>query len=230
MDGASFLTQDEKRAAAGYGPLGAVAAKFNPHHDEAGRFTFAPDGGAAPNDEPTPTPPFGSPSDPPAEPVSKRRPGPPASPAQEMRLPIVARDARNAVQKTQELDPTWRPPTGLYETAEGEIRHFENVANAARARLAEITRDAIPNTNPSWGVNRLTKELYENGYRLRETTRAPGFFYENAETGEQVRLMERPSQRFRSDSPQKHYNEYYYRYRPSRNVPYGSHITIPDKD
>ena len=56
------MTDDEKRAAAGYGPkenssfapsdsppsgppLGATAAKFNPNHDEAGRFTFADGGG-----------------------------------------------------------------------------------------------------------------------------------------------------------------------------------------
>ncbi len=45
LDGASFLTQDEKRAAAGYGPAGAVVAKFNPYHDPAGRFTSAPGGG-----------------------------------------------------------------------------------------------------------------------------------------------------------------------------------------
>jgi len=118
----------------------------------------------------------------------------------------------------------------LNETVEGEIRHFKNVVEAARARLAEITRDAIPNTNPSWGVNRLRKELNEMGYQLKDSTRAPGLFYENAESGEQVRIMERPNQQFRSDPPQKHYNDYYYRYRPSRNVPYGSHITIPDKD
>ena len=59
LEAASFLTDDEKRAAAGYGakdssalapsdsplssrPLGAgPAAKFNPYHDSAGRFTTA---------------------------------------------------------------------------------------------------------------------------------------------------------------------------------------------
>ena len=46
LDGASFLTDDEKRAAAGYGPrAGGLGQKFNPHHDAAGRFTFAPGGG-----------------------------------------------------------------------------------------------------------------------------------------------------------------------------------------
>ena len=36
LDGASFLTDDEKRAAAGYGPrAGGVGQKLNPHHDAA---------------------------------------------------------------------------------------------------------------------------------------------------------------------------------------------------
>jgi Contact-dependent growth inhibition CdiA C-terminal domain len=41
---ASFLTDDEKRAAAGYGVKDtalATTAKFNPYHDDAGRFTTA---------------------------------------------------------------------------------------------------------------------------------------------------------------------------------------------
>ena len=51
LDGASFLTDDEKRAAAGYGPRaggGVVATKFNPNHAADGRFDFAPGGGAVP--------------------------------------------------------------------------------------------------------------------------------------------------------------------------------------
>ncbi len=52
LDGASFLTDDEKRAAAGYGPrTGGVGQKFDPHHDEAGRFTFAPGGGSPSADD-----------------------------------------------------------------------------------------------------------------------------------------------------------------------------------
>ncbi len=71
LDGASFLTDDEKRAAAGYGPAaGAGGAKFNPYHDSAGRFTFAPGGGVNPDHEPTP--PLGTPDTPPAIPVAGR--------------------------------------------------------------------------------------------------------------------------------------------------------------
>ena len=51
LDGASFLTDDEKRAEAGYGPRvsgGGSGAKFNPNHAADGRFDFAPDGGVIP--------------------------------------------------------------------------------------------------------------------------------------------------------------------------------------
>ena len=96
-----------------------------------------------------------------------------------MRLSIAARDAREAIRRTQELDPNWRAPTGLYETVEGEIRHNENVAAAARARYNEITTDAIPGTNPSWGANRLRKELGDRGYLLAKEARGDGLIFEN---------------------------------------------------
>jgi hypothetical protein len=80
LDGAGFLTQDEKRAAAGYGAVGA-AAKFNPYHDEAGRFTFAPGGGGdKPADSPTPTPRIGEPGDPRVTPVAAPPRGPKGPP------------------------------------------------------------------------------------------------------------------------------------------------------
>ncbi len=48
LDAATFLTPNEKRAAAGYDPLAdgddGLAAKFNPHHDALGRFTSGPGG------------------------------------------------------------------------------------------------------------------------------------------------------------------------------------------
>src|SRR5436853_7731320 len=50
IDKATFLTANEKRSAVGYGPISggdeikssAVARKFNPNHDDRGRFTFGP--------------------------------------------------------------------------------------------------------------------------------------------------------------------------------------------
>ena len=48
LEKATFLSRDEQRAAAGYGAEAeAGGAKFNPHHDEAGRFTDA-DGAVEP--------------------------------------------------------------------------------------------------------------------------------------------------------------------------------------
>jgi Bacterial CdiA-CT RNAse A domain/Phage portal protein len=44
LQSVSFLTDDEKRIAIGYGPKDpaiSTTAKFNPYHDEAGRFTTA---------------------------------------------------------------------------------------------------------------------------------------------------------------------------------------------
>jgi hypothetical protein len=74
LDGASFLTRDEKRGAAGYAPIGAAEGKFNPYHDDAGRFTFAPGGGVTPvagkprGVGPPKPPPLGEPAKPVAPP------------------------------------------------------------------------------------------------------------------------------------------------------------------
>ena len=124
---------------------------------------------------------------------------------------------------------SWEGPQSASDSIEGQIAHQEATAEAAEARLAEILRDAIPNTNPSWGINRLRKELNDQGYVFVKPTRAPGLLYENQSTGEQVRIMRRPSTSSRTDSSQKHFNDYYYRYRPNVNHPFGSHITIPNK-
>ena len=55
LDKATFLTANEKRTAAGYPEHAGgdeLAAKFNPYHDDAGRFTFGPDGPRAPDGTP----------------------------------------------------------------------------------------------------------------------------------------------------------------------------------
>jgi hypothetical protein len=103
------------------------------------------------------------------------------------------------------------------------------VRDAANARLAEITRDAVPGTNPAWGVNRLTKELYDRGFRFSREADGDGLIYENPQTGDLIRIMERPTRQWRTDSPEKHYFDHYYRYKPS-NGSWGSHVPIPNKD
>jgi hypothetical protein len=220
LERARFLTVDEKRAAVGYGPLEAGAAeageKFNPYHDELGRFTTADGagggGGSIVHD------------------VARRRAGPSGSPAQEARLEAATARARDAVRRVQEMDPEWRPPHSASEGIEGQIRHQEATAEQAEARLAEILRHAIPNTSPSWGVNRLRKELNDLGYIFSKRARGSGYIYRKPETGEEVRIMERPSHRHRTEAREKHFFRHYYRYRPGSGKPEGSHVPIPDKD
>ena len=104
LDGASFLTQDEKRAAAGYGPVGAAGndAKFNPHHDAAGRFTFGPESGTAPDGTPV-EPAAGRPRGigPPKAPA----PSIPATPVTPRLARQVARGRRDARSSGREAHP-----------------------------------------------------------------------------------------------------------------------------
>ena len=89
VDKATFLTQNEKRAAVGYGPAegsdppgltpsldGDPAQKFNPNHDALGRFTFGPNGAADGSER--------------AQPAARRRTGPRGTPAQEARHDAAA--------------------------------------------------------------------------------------------------------------------------------------------
>lgn len=165
-------------------------------------------------------------------PASRRRVGRfQATPAQEMRLPNAEARAREATRRLRELEPDWKGPSSLTDSpsVEGEIAKLEATAQAAEARLAEILRDAIPGTNPSWGVNRLTKELHDRGFTLHRPTDSPGLWYRNLETGEQVRIMQRPPFRYPSDPPEKFTFEHYYRYTaPGKSV--GGHVPIPDKN
>lgn len=148
------------------------------------------------------------------------------------RLAITTARARDAQRRVRELDPEWRGPRSFTspDRIEGSIAHQEAVARAAEARLAEILRDAIPNANPSWGVNRLRNELYDRGFVLRRPTDSPGLLYRNESTGEEVRIMERPQSQHRSDPREKYIFRYYYRYRPGRGQSEGAHTPIPDKD
>ena len=217
LEGASFLTTDEKRIAAGYGanPNRLSEKVFNPSQprDDHGCWSDGGDGSIVHD-------------------ASRRRAGPSGTPAQEARFEAAAAQARDALRRLQELDPTWRRPESVTNptSIEGAIAHQEAIARAAEARLSEILRDAIPGTNPSWGKNRLMKELYDRGFRIEGRTLAPGTFYSNPNTGEEVRIMERPPGRpYRTENLQKYNNDHYYRYRTGEDQPWGSHITIPNK-
>lgn len=154
------------------------------------------------------------------------------TPAQEARLAAAEVTARQSVRKLRELDPEWRPPRSLTSTIEGEIRHQEGIASSANARYRELTRGAIPGFNPAWGVNRLRKELSESGYYFTNLTRpsSTGWLYVNPTTREEVRIMERPLHRWRTDPDAKFLNDYYYRYRSRPNEKERPHVPIPGKD
>ena len=206
-------------------------AKFNPHHDELGRFTFAPEGGEDSEDASDGE---GEDSDgePRVIPVSRRRTGSNATPAQEAQLATVTVLARAMTRRTRELDPNWQPPQSVttLDSIAGQIAHQHSVAVAAEARLAEITRDAIPSTNPSWGVNRLRKELGDLGYVYSgPTTRSPGSYFANSATGEQARIMDRPPRQRSTDPPEKFFTERYYRYRTGMDQEWGAPVPIPNK-
>jgi hypothetical protein len=111
------------------------------------------------------------------EPASRRRSGRgEGTPAQQTRLAVAEARSREATRRLRELEPTWQAPQSFVspDSVEGRIAHREATARAAEARLAEILRDAIPNTNPSWGINRLRKELNDQGYVFLKPTRDPG--------------------------------------------------------
>ena len=232
LEKATFLTPNEKRSAVGYGPLAggdeikrdanqlcttvAPKANFNPGQlrDELGRWVG--DGGG----------------DSLVHEASRRRGGRrEGTSAQEARHAAARAQAQAARRRVRELDPEWREPQSAFarDSIEGQIRHEEAVARAAEARLAEILRDAIPNANPSWGVNRLRSELYDLGFRLVRPTDSPGHWYRNDRTGEEVRIMERPEHRNRRDSREKYTFSHYYRYRPGFGRTEGAHTPIPDR-
>jgi hypothetical protein len=169
--------------------------------------------------------------------VSQRGPRgtlPDATPGQQARFDIAQSRAREATETLRQIDPQWRAPQSFTrpsreEGVETTIRRTEGVAQAAEARLQELLRDAIPGTNPTWGVSRLRKELYDRGFVFSRETRAPGSLYQNPATGEQVRIMEQPHYRRRSDPQEKFNAGHYYRYRPDGNTREGRHVPIPDK-
>ncbi|RUP11121.1 phage portal protein [Hyphomicrobium sp.] len=234
LEGVSFLTDDEKRVAAGYAarPDSSPSLKYREDQPrvpagngrESGRWSDEGGGGAV------------STSDGHVRIAQIRNDRgrssllarfPEATPAQQTRLDQSELLAQRAIQRVRKLEPNWRPQDQAYETIEGQISANEAMARQAESRLRELS--LIPDTNPNWGVNRLRKELCDSGYRLLGETDAPGLEYINPNTLESVRIMERPGRRFRTDGDQKHENAYYYRYRPGRGKGEGMHITIPHK-
>lgn len=222
LDAATFLTPNEKRSAAGYDALPdggdglSAKAGFNP--GQARLPAGSPGGGR-----------WGGGAQ--AEYVSRRRHVTDGTPAQLSRLESARAQASIAVSRLRRLEPSWRQPPGVYgRDIEGRIAHLETLRRDADTRYAAITRDAVPGTNPAWGLDRLRSELHDRGFYYERPARGDGWIYTNPTTGEYVRIMERPQRVFRNDPSAKHTFSYYYRYQSSRNDPEGNHIPIPDGD
>jgi len=241
----SFLTLNEKRAAVGYAPLedpppsatdverSSVGRKYR--SDQARAPAGTSDGGqwvdeggggsGSSNGDGTrlaqaPTRP----------PTTRPRRGEnwTATPAQETQLAITGAAARRATEQVRRLDPNWRPTPSLTSTAEGAIRRAEAELAEAQARWKEVTRGAVPETNPLWGTTRLRTELRDRGYEFKKPTKSPGLFFENPATGAQVRIMERPRKEFRTDPSVKQNFDHYYRYRKNIHDPWGPPVPIPN--
>ena len=143
MERTSFLSDDEKRAAVGYGEKGAggggAAGPFGRkyRHDQArddfgrwedeGRGRGRDGTGVAQS-----IPGSGSGGNRNNRTISD------ATPGQQFRLSNSQARAKEATRRVQELDPTWRPTPSLYEGAEGQIARNVAEARQAEARLREI--------------------------------------------------------------------------------------------
>jgi hypothetical protein len=84
---------------------------------------------------------------------------------------------------------------------------------------------------PEWGRSRIESELRDRGFKYTGPTKdSPGKMYKNPDTGEEIRIMDRPRYRNPDEAIEKHLNDSYYRYRPKYDKGWGEHTTIPDKD
>jgi hypothetical protein len=84
--------------------------------------------------------------------------------------------------------------------------------------------------NPQWGISRLESELRNRGFRFERPTKGEGgSIYRHDTTGEEIRIMPRPSEIYRDEPIEKHLNKYYFRYRTGSDKPWGDHTAIPDK-
>jgi hypothetical protein len=127
--------------------------RFNPNHDELGRFTFA-DGGGGGRGSDTAT---GEPGN---DRVRVAQAGPPratrqvtvsagtfnATEAEATELLQVARRAENALTRVRQVDEDFRPAASISgnETARGAIDSYRALAQQAEARATVLERGGVP--------------------------------------------------------------------------------------
>ena len=86
-------------------------------------------------------------------------------------------------------------------------------------------------TDSVHGRARIIDELRKRGFRTTGASReGGGLIYQNAETGERMRIMPRPTEDpYSNDEIEKRLTGYYYRYKPGQHAPEGRHSAIVDK-
>jgi hypothetical protein len=158
IDAASFLTNDEKREAAGYGAAPKDASVVDTRVAQTIERRYAPDqprdsigrwtsggGGAGVQSAFNADPNVARDADNRILPVQNRRVGPyrNATPAQLAGESISAERASEAISRVHELDPHWRPSPALTDPRdiESRISRNENDAREANARYSELLRD-----------------------------------------------------------------------------------------
>jgi hypothetical protein len=89
----------------------------------------------------------------------------------------------------------------------------------------------LPGAGRFWGKNRFLKEIHDQGFVLKGPTRSDnGLIYTNPTTGAEVRIMPRPDRkRYRGEPLAKFEGDFYYRYRPGPDQPWGPHQPLPGK-
>lgn len=76
----------------------------------------------------------------------------------------AAAEAQRALRDLRKLDakaPRPNKPFDPDDLSESNTRQLQQYKSEAEARIKELS--TIPGSNPSWGVNRLRKELNEQG-------------------------------------------------------------------
>ena len=90
--------------------------------------------------------------------------------------------------------------------------------------------NTCPFIKPTWGRNRIIKDLYDRGWKLLGPSREGGGFMWEGPLGDRLRIMPRPGGTPSRSAPiEKYLNRFYYRYSGPNKGAWGTHTTIPDK-
>jgi hypothetical protein len=112
---------------------------------------------------------------------------------------------------------------------DGRTTTYRNPSTGQRAEI-QLRQGGPRWISQSWGRARVEAELRNRGFVLSRPTRGEGgLIYQNAQTGEEIRIMPKPSEQYRGEAIEKHLNSSYYRYRTGPDQEWGEATTILDK-